>query len=623
MPAAPLSLLSVQSTAPAVAPGGRASQLPVALMRQGLITGDQMVQALNIQARRGGRLVDVLIARNLVPRDTLYEALARHWNTRVLSLAEERPDVRLIDRLGATACLHHQLLPICHAGGLTVIATARPEDFAARRPWLEEKFGPCLMVIARPEAIEAALLRLRGHGLAHLAEQRVPPALSCRNLTGSRMFWPLASGLVGTLILSLIFPMFMLWLAFGWTLLTMTAVTLLKIAAVATEALPQPAEAPEPPVIARLPVVSVMVALYREASIAPRLIRRLARLDYPQELLDIVLVVEAEDSLTRNALAATDLPPWMRVVVVPDGRLKTKPRALNFALDHCRGSIVGVYDAEDAPEPDQIRKVVERFHSRGPEVVCLQGVLDFYNPRTNWLSRCFTIEYATWFRLILPGIQRLGLPVPLGGTTLFFRRKAIEELGGWDAHNVTEDADLGIRLARMGYRTELIDTTTHEEANCRALPWVKQRSRWLKGYMMTYASHMRAPRLLWRQLGAWQFIGFQILFIGSLSQFVLAPVIGFFGIGLLGVDHPIFAALPRPAYLMLITIFVVTELANLWFNWFAMRRTRHRLNPLWIPTLHIYFPLGSLASYKAIWELLRKPFYWDKTTHGEFDSTGG
>ncbi len=128
-------------------------------------------------------------------------------------------------------------------------------------------------------------------------------------------------------------------------------------------------------------------------------------------------------------------------------------------------------------------------------------MLDYYNPRTNWLSRCFTLEYATWFRLILPGVARLGLAVPLGGTTLFFRRSVLEELGGWDAHNVTEDADLGLRLVRHGYRTEILDTTTHEEANCRPVAWVKQRSRWIKGYMMTWAVHMRNPRLLWRQMG--------------------------------------------------------------------------------------------------------------------------
>ncbi|MEZ5913011.1 MAG: glycosyltransferase [Paracoccaceae bacterium] len=278
-------------------------------------------------------------------------------------------------------------------------------------------------------------------------------------------------------------------------------------------------------VVARLPVVSLIVPLFHERDIAARLVRRLERLDYPREFLDIVLVVEAEDDSTRRALAGAQLPGWMRVLTAPPGSLKTKPRAMNVALDFCRGSIIGIYDAEDAPAPDQIARVVQRFHERDERVACLQGVLDFYNPRTNWLSRCFTMEYAAWFRVVLPGLERLGLAFPLGGTTLFFRREALEALGGWDAHNVTEDADLGIRLARHGYRAEFLDSVTEEEANCRAMPWIRQRSRWLKGYMMTWAVHSRRPLRLWRELGTWKFLGFQVMFLGTISQYLLAPVL--------------------------------------------------------------------------------------------------
>jgi cellulose synthase/poly-beta-1,6-N-acetylglucosamine synthase-like glycosyltransferase len=305
--------------------------------------------------------------------------------------------------------------------------------------------------------------------------------------------------------------------------------------------------------------------------------------------------------------------------VVPAGRVKTKPRALNLALDHCRGAIIGIYDAEDAPEPDQIRKVVERFHRRGPDVACLQGVLDYYNPRTNWLSRCFTIEYATWFRLILPGIQRLGLAVPLGGTTLFFRRSVLEELGGWDAHNVTEDADLGIRLYRHGYRTELLDTVTGEEANCRVIPWIKQRSRWIKGYMMTWAVHMRAPGLLWRQLGGWRFAGFQIMFLGTILQFLLAPLMWSFWSIPMGLGHPLTGVLANSDIIAMSTAFILSEAVSITLGIVALRRSGHRISPLWVPTLQLYFPLAALAAYKGLWELLTRPFYWDKTNHGLFD----
>jgi cellulose synthase/poly-beta-1,6-N-acetylglucosamine synthase-like glycosyltransferase len=367
------------------------------------------------------------------------------------------------------------------------------------------------------------------------------------------------------------------------------------------------------------PTVSIIVALYRESDIAGRLVRRLARLDYPEHLLDVILAVEAGDQMTRNALDASELPPWMRIIVVPEGSVKTKPRALNHALTHAWGTIIGIYDAEDAPAPDQIRKVVAQFRAASPNVACLQGVLDYYNPRTNWLSRCFTIEYAGWFRLILPGIARLGLVVPLGGTTLFFRRDVLEELGGWDAHNVTEDADLGIRLARHGYRTELIDTVTGEEANCRAIPWIKQRSRWIKGYMMTWAVHMRDPGLLWRQLGPRAFIGFQVMFLGTIAQFLLAPLMWSLLLVPFGLDHPLLSALPPVAFWTMLAAFLMSEAASLAVGIVGIRRTDHRLSPWWVLTMKLYFPLATMAAYKAMVELVTRPFYWDKTTHGLFD----
>ena len=218
------------------------------------------------------------------------------------------------------------------------------------------------------------------------------------------------------------------------TLLVLAASTILRAAALVAR-LPsllaerRPVATSGSPVpLMRLPVVSLLVPMFREEDIAARLIARLGRIDYPRELLDVILVLEERDRQTHTALARADLPPWMRIVTVPDGPLRTKPRAMNFALDFARGSIVGVYDAEDAPHPDQINQIVRRFYEAPPDVACLQGVLDYYNARTNWLSRCFTVEYASWFRVILPGLQRLGLPLPLGGTTLFMRREALETL---------------------------------------------------------------------------------------------------------------------------------------------------------------------------------------------------
>lgn len=581
----------------------KAAALPLRLVRRGLLAPADLATGADVR----------------VAEDRLLDAAARHFGTTRVNPCAPLPDPALIDRLGVQLCLRHGLLPWRRAGAATVVVTSRPDTFTRLRPLLERRLGPVLMALAPVAQIEAALHARRGARLAQIAETRVDAAESCRTWgSGLAMPW-LAAGL--GLILAVLWaaPLMLLQGLLAVAVGALILSTALKLAA-AVAALRAPPPEPAAATLLRLPTVSIIVALYREADIAPRLVRRLSRLEYPRDRLDVLLAVEADDTLTRDALAAADLPPWMRVIVMPDGQVRTKPRALNIALDHCRGSLIGIYDAEDAPDPDQIRKVVERFHSRGPEVACLQGMLDYYNPRTNWMSRCFTIEYAGWFRLMLPGIARMGLVVPLGGTTLFFRRQVLEDLGGWDAHNVTEDADLGIRLARHGYRTEVIETVTGEEANCRVLPWVRQRSRWIKGYMVTWAVHMRAPRLLWRQIGPRRFFGFQVMFLGSILQSLLAPLLWSFWIMALGLPHPLAAALSPATLGALVTLFLLAEAVNISLGIIALRRSGHRVSPLWAFTLQAYFPLAAFAAYKGLWETLRRPFYWDKTHHGLYDS---
>jgi glycosyltransferase XagB len=592
-----------------------------ALFRDGRVAADDLVNLLSHQGRDAGRLADVLRSRGFVDEDDLLQTEARNWRVGIVDLAAEPPDPRLIAALGARDCLRYGLVPWRRVGDVTVVAMTRPGDLARLRGLLELRLGPVCAALAPALAIETAVHALCGPALAKAAETRVPADESCRNwgaLHRSPLALALVAGMVGWMLTA---PQ-----SLSLVLLILAAVSLgllvaLKLAALGAALWP-PGPAPTPVEGGIPPVISILVALYRESDIAPRLVARLARLDYPTDLLDVILVVEAEDHVTRAALARSELPVWMRVITVPDGSVKTKPRALNHALDYARGAIIGIYDAEDAPDPDQLQKVVAQFQRSGPEVACLQGVLDYYNPHTNWLSRCFTIEYAGWFRLILPGIARLGLVVPLGGTTLFFRRSVLEELGAWDAHNVTEDADLGLRLARHGYRTNLVATTTGEEANCRMVPWIKQRSRWIKGYMMTWAVHMRSPGLLWRQLGPWRFFGVQVLFLGTIAQFLLAPVLWSLALVPLGVPHPALAVLPESLIWAGLALFTLSELTNLAIGVIGLWRSGQRLSWFWVPTLKLYYPLASVAGYKALIELATKPFYWDKTSHGIFDHLG-
>lgn len=526
-------------------------------------------------------------------------------------------DPGLVEIWGPHRCLRDHILPWRRIGGATVILTYKPELFAQQSAALSLRYGPVRMAITTEQHVFEAIALNHQDSLTRRAEHRVPEAVSSRTWNARMMLIGSVTFALAILGLFVVSPLTGFVILSFWAILTLAANTLLKAAAAIVGIWSRPTETETLPLpVSDLPVFTVLIPLYKEKEIASHLLERVKLIDYPRDKLDVCLVMEADDDTTRASLRAATLPIWLRAIAVPEGTLKTKPRAMNYALDFARGSLVGVYDAEDAPAPDQLRKVARHFANRGEKVACLQGILDYYNAPANWLTRCFTLEYAGWFRVVLPGLERLGLVVPLGGTTLFFRRHVLEKLGAWDAHNVTEDADLGVRLARHGYRTELIATTTQEEANGRFWPWIKQRSRWLKGYAITYGVHMRDPGKLYRDIGARRFWGFQILFAGTLSQFVLAPVLWSFWVMPFGVAHPMADYLRGSLLYIVVGLFILSELINMFV--FALGATKAQKMWLikWIPTMHFYFPMAAAAAYKGLYELTFKPFYWDKTAHG-------
>jgi glycosyltransferase XagB len=538
---------------------------------------------------------------------------------------QTRPDPLLLDALGAEFCIATGLLPWRRCGDAVVVLSARPGQVGRHLGTLKRAFGKVRMAHATEPAIRTAILSIAGHSLIAEAEARVAVGESCRDIgisaisTGTR----LALGLFAiTLILALLLqPATVLALLTIWTVFWMMAGLVVKVLAfrAARNAPPPIAGWPRPD---PLPVISILVPLFHEAEIAAHLLPRLTAIDYPRDALDLCLIVEDDDTTTRAALDALQLPRWAQVIEVPKGTLRTKPRALNFALPFARGSIIGIYDAEDLPHPRQLLDVATQFARLPLDTACLQGRLDYYNADANWLARCFTLEYAAWFRAILPGLDRLGLVVPLGGTTLFLRRTALDAVGGWDAHNVTEDADLGLRLARHGFRTEVIHVVTEEEANARLWPWIRQRSRWLKGYAMTWFVHMRRPRGLLRDLGWRRFAGVQVLFLGTLTQLAFAPLIWSFWLPVLGLPHPLAGSLPSPLLWAIGAGFLLSTIAEILIHAWAASSAGKVGLIRWIPMLAVYYPLATLACWRGIFQILSRPFYWDKTAHGIFAPGG-
>ena len=409
-----------------------------------------------------------------------------------------------------------------------------------------------------------------------------------------------------------------------------------------------------------LPVYSIFLPLYKEANLADKIIRSMEKLDYPRSKLDIKLLLEHDDLATINAVGKCRLPDYYDVIVVPDCLPKTKPRACNFGLQRAKGELCVIFDAEDRPDPDQLKKVAFAFRQASPELACIQAKLNYYNARQNLLTRLFAIEYSTTFDLLLAGMQTFNAPLPLGGTSNHFRTDILRRIGGWDPFNVTEDCDLGLRIYKDGYRTSMIDSTTWEEANSRLWNWVRQRSRWVKGFIQTHLTHTRNPLRTLHGLGIWGMLAFY-LSVGASSLMMLVNVIYWIAGGIyvalfchglgggvspaaliigpqnLGIypgvtvfgcnltAWPLFYSGPQesPFWSHLSVVFFLISLALFLANFLfvgihmlaCVKRRYYFLLPYCL-LMPFYWVLISFGAWKGFIQLFTNPFYWEKTIHG-------
>ncbi len=368
-----------------------------------------------------------------------------------------------------------------------------------------------------------------------------------------------------------------------------------------------------------LPVYTIIVPLYAEANMVPQLVAALRRLHYPPEKLDIKLILEEDDIETRLAVAAARLSSPFEVITAPASGPRTKPKALAAALPFVRGSFVVVYDAEDMPEPDQLRAALSAFMDGPAELACVQARLAVDNARDSWLSRQFAAEYAGLFDVFLPALAQLKFPLPLGGTSNHFRTSALKEAGGWDPFNVTEDADLGMRLARFGFHTGVIASTTWEEAPVRLGQWLRQRTRWFKGWMQTWLVHMRAPGLLKNEMGLRGFLSLQLFVGGTVLAALVHPLFMLFVVNDLLAGDFLMPGETLDASIrkyMSLTILVSGYIGSAALAFAGLSR-RGMLGGAWVlATIPLYWMLLSVAAWRAFYQLIAAPYYWEKTEHG-------
>ena len=384
-----------------------------------------------------------------------------------------------------------------------------------------------------------------------------------------------------------------------------------------------------------LPVYTVLIPVFHEAEVLAQNMRNMYRLNYPRSKLDIKILMEEKDEETINEARLlglfgspkkmvdgipdeeyTEFLKLFDPIIVPAAKVTTKPRACNYGLLRAKGELCVIYDAEDKPDPDQLRKAATIFMRLPQEVVCLQSKLNFYNADENTLTRWFSIEYANWYEFYLQGLDWIEAPIPLGGTSNHFRKKGLDDLGRWDPYNVTEDADIGIRLARRKLKTEMIDTYTYEEATLSVKSWIIQRSRWYKGHLQTYLVHMREPRKLLDDLGLNKFLKLQLTFGTSVMVPLINPLL--WSILALTLVLPTSFSWLIPSYLQPLCLFnlVVGNLSYLTIYVIACVKLKKYRYIHYALAMPIYWVLLSFASWRGFVQLIRNPFYWDKTSHG-------
>ncbi len=368
------------------------------------------------------------------------------------------------------------------------------------------------------------------------------------------------------------------------------------------------------------PTYTILCPLYKESAVLPQFISAISNLNYPKDKLQAIILLEEDDKETIRKVKKYFLPSFIQVIIAPNSNPKTKPKALNFGLQFAKGEYLVVYDAEDIPDPDQLKKVVIGFNKVSDKTVCIQAKLNFYNPHQNFLTRIFTAEYSLWFDLILTGLQAIKAPIPLGGTSNHFKTKNIQLLKGWDAFNVTEDCDLGIRLAKEGYNTAIINSTTLEEANSELGNWFRQRGRWIKGYMQTYLVHMRNIFSFLNLPKKYHAAIFQIIVGGRIFSLLINPFLWITTIAYFAdraqFAKPIESFFPTPILYIGTLSFIFGNFLYLYYYMIgAAKRQQYSIikYALFTP---FYWLLMSITAWLALYKIVMQPHYWAKTKHG-------
>jgi len=589
------------------------------------LSAKELEAALLLQSREGIRLGQAVVALGLMTELDLADLVAEQLRIPLIDPEPESLDREIVGLLPELVCREYQLVPISEDAHGLLVAMADPSDPDALAAIAHCYEGEVHRAVTTPRSVTRVLSHFHSEFYRGIITDQlltISPEDSARRVVTFHQ--KLAFAGIGVVIAA---GLAVSWL---WTLIVLNALATtfylvsnvvkiwlmnraierspeIKVTDAEIEAL----EADD------LPVFTILVPMYHEANVLPLLVDGMTRLDYPPSKLDVKLLLEPDDDEMLVAVGGMTLPAYMEVLVVPEGQPKGKPKACNFGLLHARGEYAVIYDAEDRPESDQLKKVVLAFRRSPREVVCVQAKLNYFNRRQNVLTRWFTAEYSLWFDLFLPSLYDLDVPIPLGGTSNHFITDRLRAAGAWDPYNVTEDADLGLRIHKRGWKTAIVDSTTYEEANSNVYNWIRQRSRWVKGYVQTWLVHMRHPLTLYRQLGWKGFAMFQIMIGGTIFSFLLNPV--YWTLTTLWfLTHWLFvqSIFPPVLFYMGAAGLYLGNFAFTFANLGGCLRRGYYDEVKYALLVPAYWALMSIAAWKGFLQLFYKPFYWEKTIHG-------
>ncbi|MDX1949385.1 MAG: glycosyltransferase [Rickettsiales bacterium] len=591
------------------------------LIEKGQIKENDILQALERQLKTKAKLGEILLADGKLSAFKFYRELADLKKMPFIDLDKYSINLDIIEEELQAEYIEKQYVPFDQADGRLMIATSDADE--KQDEYLRNKFGDCDIFLTSPYDILWTLQKRFSQKDSLEAAEMVSKNLP--NFSSKKSFFSGFNGVISAII----FAAFLFSLQYKivfYSFIFLVNIFFLSVIAskfyfiykgykfekthseIEEKNFSEYKNNSE-----YFPVYSILVPLFKEKELTiNQLIKGIKKIDYPQEKLDVKLIVEIDDIETIEVIKSLKPSANFQIIRVPHSLPKTKPKACNYALKYCKGEFVTIYDAEDQPDIYQIKKALMNLEKNNGKLASIQARLNFYNKDENLLTSLFAMEYATWFEYLLYGLKSLGLPIPLGGTSNHFPTNTLKTLYAWDAYNVTEDADLGVRIAVSGLETNLINSTTYEEAPITLNNWIKQRTRWLKGHLQTFLVNIKNYKVLQKNIGNKGIFG--------LFYFIAAPFL-------------VYLLIPFTILTSLISLtfsdglpdsLIDFCLFNLYFGvliHFALGVFIIAKNKWWsniISTLYFpfYWALHCLTSYFALIELIRKPHHWNKTEHG-------